>query len=375
MGPLKNYVSGAQQYGYDIIYTIGSVPTFIASQCFGAGGDACSNPTGWTNTCCPPTDVNADGSGTDATFKAFITALITNIGPGVIKYYELWNEQDSKNFWNGTIQQAVRMGQDAAAIIRSMDPTAQILSPSFHGPTASTFFVNYCTTVVNGIYGWQNFNIVNCHMYGFGVVGNQNPNVDPTNFYVPYNLTLEALGVLLNDGIDLTGYPLWDSEHADESQGGSGYPAVITDEYMMAGYVAVSSILRAAVGLSKQVYFQWNDQGIQALQSTPAGTAWNTVANILIGNRINGSIPNTGYSLGNNNYLASSVYTVTVNNGVGLFVWDQQQTCSAASGSEVCTYSSFAYPNGFTKWNDIFGNTGALSGGTVNIGCCPLYLH
>lgn len=374
-GAMDNWVNAAIGAGCDIIYVFGATPTFIASTTNGAG---CSNAGSFTNNCCPPTDVGSDGttaSGTDATFKLFVTTLVTRY-KGRIKYYELWNEQDSGNFWNGTMQQAVRMGQDAAAIIRSLDPAAIIISPSFHGPTAATFFVNYCTTSVNGIAGWKNFSVVNVHMRASDTnqAGNKNANVDPTCFFNPYNQTLAALQTLKGKGIDLTQYPLWDDENGYiPAQGGSGYPPPITDPFMFAAYVAVGVILRASV-LQKNCYYCWTSpQQFEQLQSASAGTAWNTVANLIIGKTVNSSIPATGYSQGNN-VFGSPVYTVTVNNGQGMFVWDQSQSCTNASGNEVCTFSPFKYPSGYTKWADIFGNTGNLSGGTVQIGCCPLFL-
>lgn len=367
---IDRWVSSCQASGYDIIYVFGATPTFIASSC----GASCSNVSGYTNNCCPPTDVNSDGSGTDATFKGFVTALVTHY-KGQIKYYELWNEQDSSNFWSGSMAQAVRMGQDAASIIRSLDPAATILSPSFHGPTAATFFVNYCTASVNGIPGWKNFDVVTVHMRASDVnqAGNKNANVDPTCFFTAYNQTLSALATLRGKGVDLTGYPLWDDEHGYiGGQGGDGYPPAITDPYMMAAYVAVSTILRASVGLAKQAYYCWTSPQVsEALQGVPAGTAWDTVANLIIGKAVGASNPATAYSQGNNVY-GPPVYTAPC--GSGEFVWDMSQTCSNASGSEVCTFSSYIYPPHYSSWADIFGNTGKLSGGSVNIGCCPLYL-
>jgi hypothetical protein len=373
---LNLWITACQDSGYNIIYTFGATPTFIASSCSGASG--CSNVSGYTNNCCPPTDVNSDGSGTDATFIGFVTALINQVGPGTIKYYELWNEQDSANFWSGNTAQAVRMGQDAAAVIRSLDPTATILSPSFHGPTASTFFVDYCETEVNGIYGWQNFDVVNVHMRASDIneAGNKNANVDPTCFFTAYNQTLSALATLQADGINLSTYPIWDDEHGYiDGQGGDGYPPVITDNYVYAAYVAVSTILRASVGLQFQSYYCWTtNDAFLALQSDPAGTAWDTVANLIIGKTVGICSPNTNYSQGSNVY-GSPIYTVPVDNGNGLFVWDQSQSCSVVSDSEVCTYSTYNYSSQYSHWADIFGNTGTLSGGTVNIGCCPLYLY
>ena len=53
-----------------------------------------------------------------------MTALV-NRYKGQIAFYELWNEADCNCYFAGTQAQMVRMGKDAAAIIRSHDPAAR----------------------------------------------------------------------------------------------------------------------------------------------------------------------------------------------------------------------------------------------------------
>ena len=126
-----------------------------------------------------------------------MTALVTHAA-GRISYYELWNEPDCKCFWSGTTAQLVRMGKDAAAIIRSLDPNAKILSPSAHGPTMATWFDGY---VAAG--GAANFDIVNVHMRG-----QNGTNGRPEAFLTVYGQVIAE-----TQKRNLTSLPLWDDEH------------------------------------------------------------------------------------------------------------------------------------------------------------------
>src|SRR4051795_13257468 len=117
---------------------------------------------------------------------------------GQISYYELWNEPDCSCYFAGTQAQLVRMGKDAAAIIRSIDPKAKILSPSGHVWSMTTWFAGYIQAG-----GAPNFDIVNMHMRGTGAL-----NETPEAFLGTY-ANIEAQ-LKINK---LTTRPLWDSEH------------------------------------------------------------------------------------------------------------------------------------------------------------------
>ena len=81
-----------------------STPAYISSN----PTDACdfSSTSGHpAGSCDPPADVCADGTGTDATFTNFVTALaqhMNNDSLPKIHYWEIWNEPNDVTFWNGT---------------------------------------------------------------------------------------------------------------------------------------------------------------------------------------------------------------------------------------------------------------------------------
>lgn len=323
---MDSIMSKAQAQHVDVLYTIGDTPKWAGSI---PKGSPCG-PTG-SYSCSSPTDVSSDGTGTDKHFSDFMNALVARY-KGQIAYYELWNEPDCTCFWSGSQAQLVRMGKDAAAIIRSKDPNARILSPSGHGPTMKTWFDGY---VAAG--GAPNFDIVNAHLRG----SSSAPNKDPESFLTMYDdVTAETAKR------NLTKLPIWDDEHGIKPSDN------LTDPDELAGYVARSILLRAGVGVQRQYVYTWDKN----LQGNESGTAWDTVAGWLIGHTIS---PCTA---------KGTVYTCTLDNG--LAVWDTSKSCSRGS----CGTSKYTYPSGYTKQTDLTGKKTSMSGGTVSIGYKPIFL-
>lgn len=326
---LDTFLDNAQSQGLDVLYTFGDTPQFAAittppGTCLQAGPYSCA----------PPIDVNTDGTGTDAYFQAFVTALVTHAA-GRISYYELWNEPDCACFWAGNTAQLVRMGKDAAAIIRSLDPNAKILSPSAHGPTMASWFDGY---VAAG--GAANFDIVNVHMRGDG-----SANASPEAFLTVWGQVQTEV-----QGRNLTSMPIWDDEHGILS-------GQLTDPDELAGYVARSAILRAGVGVQRQYIYMWDSVAPYGLQGNESGTAWDQVASWMIGHSINPCAAN------------GTVYTCEVDDGQ--IVWDAAQSCS----NGTCTSSSYTYPSKYTYYKLMTSSTQqTLTGSTVQIGYKPIFL-
>lgn len=151
-----------------IILTLAKTPNFIAS-------NTSDTNCGYTNSlgtpngsCTPPTDVNCDGTGTDATWINFITALWDHINAsgfqGRINYLEIWNEWNVPTFYdityinstkcpgvtNAAHKILTRLEQDARCVLKIAGTTTcnaggtypmkgeehavQILSPPLPGP-------------------------------------------------------------------------------------------------------------------------------------------------------------------------------------------------------------------------------------------------
>ncbi len=327
---LDSYISMAQSLHADILYTFGDTPDYAGT--IPKGTIHCLEPSDYS--CSPPNDVNADGTGTDADFSNFVTAVVTRY-KGEISYYELWNEPDCSCYFAGTQAQMVRMNKDAAAIIRSIDPNARILSPSGHVWSLNTWFDEY---IAAG--GAPTFDIVNMHMRGNGTL-----NLTPEAFLSTYSNIVADVAAN-----NLSSRPLWDSEHgikADEN---------FADPDELAGYAARELILRASVGLPRQYLYSWDDNPPVGLQGNLGGTAYDTVAAWLIGHSISACT------------ASGTVYTCNVDDGQ--LVWDTAQSCS----NGVCTYSNYTYPSTYKFETDLTGTRTALTGKTVPIGYKPIFL-
>jgi hypothetical protein len=327
---LDSWMSLIQTTNADVLYTFGDTPEFAGT--IPGGNVHCLSPSEYS--CSPPNDVNPDGTGTDAFFSNFVTALVERY-KGQISYYELWNEPDCSCYFAGTQAQMVRMNKDAAAIIRAKDPNAKLLSPSGHVWSLNTWFDQY---IAAG--GAASFDIVNMHMRGNGSL-----NLTPEAFLGTYSNIVADV-----DTNGLGSLPLWDSEHgikADEN---------FSDPDELAGYAARELILRASVGLPRQYVYSWDDNPPVGLQGNLGGTAYDSVAGWLIGHTISACVVN------------GTVYTCNVDDGQ--LVWDTAQSCS----NGVCTTSNYTYPPTYLFQTDLTDTKTALSGKTVPIGYKPIFL-
>jgi hypothetical protein len=106
----------------DVMYTFGYTP------CWDTKG-VCER--GWGSTY-PPDDLSPNGS---PSFNTFVTALVDHCSSAghcvkdFIKYWELWNEANAENYWNGTVSQLYQLMAPAVPIIRSKVTGASILTP------------------------------------------------------------------------------------------------------------------------------------------------------------------------------------------------------------------------------------------------------
>ena len=97
-----------------MIYTLGRTPQWASSQPNAPG------PYG-PGQCAPPSDLS--------NWDNYVNAIVTHVA-GKIKYWELWNEPNDPKYYCGDIPTMVTMAQHAAQIIKSIDPTALVLSPA-----------------------------------------------------------------------------------------------------------------------------------------------------------------------------------------------------------------------------------------------------
>lgn len=325
---LDSWIAKAQSANMDVLYTVGDTPAYATKIPL---GEACASPGPYS--CGVPTDLNPDGTGTDNYYKTFITALVTRY-KGRISYYEFWNEHDSRVFWSGNESQMVRMCKDAASIVRSIDPSAKIISPSVHGPTMFTTFDNFIE-----LGGGDTFDYVNVHMRGQG-----DTNIMPESFLTMY---ADTTAEMMKRNITK---PITDGEWGILVN-------QVTDPDMVAAYYSRGMLLRSSVSLFRQYQYQWDSKAPYGLQGSLAGTAWNTVASWIAGNTV---FPCS---------TSSGIYTCAVNKN--LVAWNSLLTCS----NGTCTTKPYAVKQGSKTYSTIDGLSHTIVGKTIPLGVKPVYIQ
>ena len=131
---LDEVLTGGAAHGLtpaDFIYTLVKTPAWASSNPLGTG---CSDRLNRPGVCFAPSDVNPDGTGTDAAWKGFVNAIVNHVCPTStsckIQNWEGWNEPNNPSFWQSTTAQIVRMQQDAYNIIKGINSNLTVVSPS-----------------------------------------------------------------------------------------------------------------------------------------------------------------------------------------------------------------------------------------------------
>jgi hypothetical protein len=369
---LNARLAAAEAAGVDVVYTIYNTPTFHSSN---SSDTTCATyPNNGPGGCDPPVDVNPDGSGTDASLIAFLTALVNDAGTE-IKYYEIWNEVNITTEWTGTNAQLLRMAQDARATILALNPNAMFLSPSFANLTyasAAALEATYLATSLNGSTGSRAADIINFHGY---VVTPALPVAEAENEVVNVN----NLQAVLSSADRAK--PLWDSEF-------SYGPAGLGDPDLNSAFIAKHLLIQAGQGIARAYYFDWDiteqealwtdsaDFGTNCLNAgTPndggylceTGIAYQQVETWLLGNTVmqpcSGPMP-----------PAVGVWTcrlMLANGEDAMVLWDSSQTCSGGT----CTTGSYAAPAQFSRYLGLSsGVAQPITNNSVAVGVKPVLL-
>jgi len=260
----------------DALFTFGRVPRFASSK---PNDQSCGYGPGQ---CDPPSDLNPDGTGSDQYWKDFVTAIAThskNSHTVHIKYWELWNEPWSPDFWTGSMAQLLRMASDAHDILHRIDPDAIVLSPPLplRYPRYAQFMADYFAAG-----GGKYADAIAVHGYIHA-----KPGVPPVAAdFITY--LAQVRKILAQYGQDSK--PLWDTE---ASWGNTGN--FLPDEDMQAAFLAQFYLLHWSQGVERLYWYAYNNGAIGGLwiqeagnpsrpgRVTKAGIAYGEVYNWLVG--------------------------------------------------------------------------------------------
>jgi len=336
---LNGWLNLAQSHGMtDILYTFGSTAPWAATD---ATNTTCKYGPG---TCTPPSDLDSQGLGSDQMWIDFVTNLAT-VGKGRIKYYQLWDTPQDPTHWTGNVQQLVRMSQDAYTTIKSIDPSAKILSPpsgAYKAAPSKCVIANRALPFFkNG--GGQWVDVVSFNTYYDNVAEDIIPVVQcfMENVLVPYGQMSK---------------PLWASE------GGWGTSSDLWNQDLQAAFLARSYLVLLSQGVRRFYWYSWNNPNW--------GTLWNKNAGI--------QLPGKAYAQVHN-WLAGRTLTQPCTTD-GNEVWTcvlmgangyQSQATWVQGASQAYTV-----PAPYVNYRDLMGMTTAVTTGQqITITSSPILLQ
>jgi hypothetical protein len=378
------------------MYTLARTPTWASSN----PTDATCNYTGsgagmGDGECDAPSDLNSDGSGADAIWKAWITAIATHVNsPGYtathahIKYWEIWNEPDTQAFWNGSIAQLARLTEDANCILTgrgvihesgngtatpctatAIDPTAQIVMASAHAKGVALVYGQnelYCNNT-SGIPAYElpcpnpanaiatAVDIINFHMKPGNETGNNCPAPTPCTAESAMQWYVANIHGILQAG-ELT-KPLWDGEAQYST---TGFTNAYTDSDMAASFMPRFYLMDWSLGVSGIAWYYASSQVEPASAETSYQQTYNWLANS---------------SLVTPCAASGTVWSCTIVSGGTqyLIMWDTSQSCSDGS----CTTGNQAVASQWTQYQDMTSASTpiAISGHTVPVGIKAVVIH
>jgi len=358
---LDSWLDHAQAHNQDVLYAFGGIPPWASGD---KNDEKCSL---WKTpgSCHPPNDLREDGSGSNQTFKDFVTALAKH-AHGRIKNWEVWNEPQNLPFYHGSIAQMVRITEDLRTILKSIDPEAVIVSPGtgwmdFHPETGKpdwnpmTWTDLYLTAG-----GGKYVDVMATHAYLKGSCPTGGWDLDQAEIR-----TQEVRKMMKKHGI--SDMPLWSTE-------GSWGPVrqrkmtCTTDPDMQIAYVGQYHIAMWAAGYKRVYWYAWNDWDVGELsreedfEPTPAGKAYGEIINWMVGATLHGCDK------------SKSQWKCTFTRPDGsqyLAIWDNSQTCSNGN----CTITPVKVEPTYVDYLDLAGGKTKIQNNTVPVGMKPIWLE
>ena len=350
------WLDAARAHNIEVLFTFGGIPTW-------ASGDPSDREcTLWKTpgSCHPPVDLNADGSGSDQTWRDFVTAVATRAN-GRIKNWEVWNEPHNLFFWHGSMAQIVRMTQDLRTIVRTIDPDAVILSPGTgwqdsNDSGSTNWNALRWTDAYLGAGGKNYIDGVSVHGYVHGRC--------PSG---AYDMNLIAAGVvsvrkiLQKHGVqDMS---IWNTE----GSWGVVDKTCTTDPDMQEAFVGQYYILSWSEGLARAYWYSWNDGNDGKLWDAvhgvlPPGKAYGQVFQWMVGASLVGC---------NVTHMQNTCAFTRPDGSSYLAVWDRAQTCS----NGTCTTTPVKVEARYVDYLDLTGARSTIQDNTVPVGLKPIWLE
>lgn len=314
---LDTYLAANNNRTRDVIYTLGKTPQWASSQPAVTNG---LEP----GECAPPANVQD--------WDNYVRAVVTHAA-GRIKYWELWNEPNLATYYCGDIPSMVLLAKHARQVIKSVDPSALILSPSGTNVTGPDWLSSFLAQGGSGT-----FDIVAFHGYRTQKAEDILPLV------AKYKAVMKANGI--------SGMPLWDTEANNKK------PQTAEEE---SAFLAKYFLLQWSEGVSRFLWY--------AYDAHPEwGQLWNPVTN-------QASAASTAYVQVYDWMVGATLVRPCSKDASGnwscVFTRNGRET-EALWNSEATTSASV--PPQFVEYRDLLGKTHSVANGTVPVGNEPILL-
>jgi len=329
------YVSLAAQHNVEIIMPLALSP-------------------GWASA--RPTELSAYSPGNAAEpanledWKNYVQAVATRY-KGRIHYYEIWNEPNGKSFYSGSVPQMVNLVKAAYQIVKTVDPSAKIISPSAVLSDGVTWLDQF---LAQG--GGDSVDIIGFHLY-----------VTPGTPEAMAPLAAQIKAVIAKNNV--IGKPLWNTEsgwyiqNSDNTVQGEGiFSKVLTDGEATA-YIARSFVINWASGIDRSFWYAWDNNKMGMVQKDGKTLKASSAAFTQISNWLS---QRTMVSCGKNSQGTWVVKMAKSNGHYAWIIWNPDSTMTMALPNEWNA----------TQMRDLMGNVSDLTGKTQQtIGPTPILLE
>jgi hypothetical protein len=317
---LDTFMLQNQVRNSEMIYTLGRTPQWASSQPKTVG---MYNP----GECAPPTNM------TD--WDNYVRAIAYHAA-GKIKYWEVWNEPNDPMYYCGDIPTMITMAQHASQIIKSIDPTALILSPGVTGTTGAAWLTSFLSQG-----GSQYVDVISYHGYWSGNAE------DVTIPITRYRSVMQSTGT--------SSKPLWETE----GSWGSGGAAPTSDHAV--GFISKFFLLHWSNSVPKAMWYAYDGSALwgglydSVKGLSPAATAYTETQKWLVGATQTKPCSMDTSSIWTCSYMRSG-YTSEA-------VWIAN---SAAT---------FTVPPQFVQYRDLAGGVHQITSQTLTISDQPILLE
>jgi len=254
---LDHSVALAEEHRVESLLPLGVTPTWASAR--PTEPSVYQNPGGAAE----PRDLND--------WRMYVQMVATRYR-GRIRYYEIWNEPNSKDAYSGTIEGMVALAREASTILKSVDPTITVVSPAATaGQTGPAWLAQYLKSG-GGAYA----DVIGYHFY---------VSPQPPEAVVPLIAGVREVVSQHSAGQK----PIWDTEIGWSSNG--SLRKVFSSDAEAAAYVARTYLLHWASGVARCYWYAWDNRGWSSLYMvqpdnrtpTPAANAYAQVQQWLVG--------------------------------------------------------------------------------------------